>query len=388
MANLENCTVTSFTSEEIQGDNFLDGTMTVQTVDGAPLANKKYKLFVSSNWEHEVQASYLTIGGLEPSGIFTNGGRYWVGNNFPDDLEVVVQQITIRDLGTVGSPDNIVEVEILMHNTFVFPGGDYTLDIDIDGDAEIYTPPNISDYNISASLTKITGGSNIDIKVFSSTLVNQLDMTGAWPCAGILNTACTMYNPCSPTYQWADAAYIGGDFNPNDFITGETDSNDQNIYDNLTTDNCTTYEFSVDSNSGGDVLALVVGTDIPSSLKWRLRCTDGGSIQALSSFINVYYSLTHYEDTNGDVQLIPYTSSNNLSAVDLGSMTLTQDDCENVTVEIPFNTNFNWPTHVDGTEIGKVYIKNLFSAYAAPPAAEDAECQPEPGDEDFMQNVP
>ena len=260
MANLENCTVTSFTSEEIQGDNFLDGTMTTQIVDGAPLANKKYKLFVSSNWEHEVQASYLTIAGLEPNIITDNptvGSRHWVGNNLPDPE--LIQQITIRDLGTVGSPNNTVEVLIIMQSSFEYPGGDYTLNIDIDGDAEIYTPPNISDYNIRASLTKITGGSNIDIKVFSSTLVNQLDMTGAWPCAGILNTGCTAGNPCSPTYQWADAAYIGGDFVPQSNTPGETDLNDQNIYDNLTTDNCTTYEFSVNSFIGDDVLAFYTG---------------------------------------------------------------------------------------------------------------------------------
>ena len=383
MANLENCQVTSFTSQEYGGDSFLNDTMTAQVVSETALDETVYKLFINSNVNYQVQSSYLTINETEPDYMnFTSGFPYGIRYWFNSGIENV-SQIWMGDLGTPGDPNNTVEVRVIMNDNFVMPSSNYTVNVDIDGDAEFIQLPNSSDYNINVSLTKMNVAGGVEIRVNSTTLTNQFDQTGAWPCAGVLNTECNANTPCSPVFQDTNYTYTAGEFVAQTNEPGVTDLNDQSVYDNLVTNDCTTYGFSVDSNNGSDVIPLNVGNDIPSSLTWKLRATDGGSLQAISTAINVYYSLTHYEDANGDVQLIPYTSSNNLSAVDLSNVTLTQIDCESVFVIIPFNTDFDWPIHIDGTETGKVYIKNLFTVFAGLPAGEDDDCQLGGGDVGF-----
>ena len=91
--------------------------------------------------------------------------------------------------------------------------------------------------------------------------------------------------------------------------------------------------------------------------------------------------MTYYWDENGDLVTIPYTSSNNLSAVNLGGVTYTQVDCLNVNVYVPFNSSFMFPsitTNSSGQALSasSVYIKTLYTCYGGmmPEDVPNAEC--------------
>ena len=61
MANLANCTVTTYTATEYEGDSFLNDNIGLQTYNNSPLPETQYILIISSNPGYEVQASYITI---------------------------------------------------------------------------------------------------------------------------------------------------------------------------------------------------------------------------------------------------------------------------------------------------------------------------------------
>ena len=181
----------------------------------------------------------------------------------------------------------------------------------------------------------------------------------------------------SSTYQGGDfggwtAAYTGSN-------ASVDDATPELIYTNVIPPRCGgSYQFDVggeNQNLIGSTIGSICGVSIASGMNWHVKSTtingnydqSAGGIGAVGQFINVYSSVTSYRDANNNLVHIPWTSSNNLSAVDLNNVVLTQLDCWTVNVFIPWNNNFIFPNvgalPIHECSSSSIMVKNLFTCF-------------------------
>lgn len=186
---------------------------------------------------------------------------------------------------------------------------------------------------------------------------------------------------------WTEA-YTNGDI-------GVNDATPELIYSDIVPPRCGgSYQFAIGSeNYGliGSTIGQACGVSISSGMNWHVHSTtnnmsyansnydsDAGGIGAFSVFIDVYSSVTSYRDVNNDLVHIPWTSSNNLSAVDLDNIVLTQLDCWTVNVFIPWNDNFVFPAvgalPIHECSNSSIMVKNIFTCFVGETPSENSSC--------------
>tara|TARA_R100000951_G_scaffold19016_2_gene15754 strand:- start:7633 stop:9186 length:1554 start_codon:yes stop_codon:yes gene_type:complete len=171
---------------------------------------------------------------------------------------------------------------------------------------------------------------------------------------------------------------------------GVDDATPELIYSEIVPPRCGgSYQFNIGSenyNVVGSTLGQACGVSISSGMNWHIRSTTNqsnydpaaGGIGAFSQFIDVYSSVTSYRDINNNLVHIPWTSSNNLSAVDLDNIVLTQLDCWTVNVFIPWNQNFVIPPSgvlpIHECTNSSIMVKNLFTCFVGNTPSESYGC--------------
>ena len=133
---MPNYTVISWTNQESENDYYSEGQSGSEF--GFIEQPKLYIIPLSDNIgstygnQYVVSASDFSISGGTPiNGQYYNGEG---GVTLPEE----VLYVTMTDTATPGTPDNIIEVCVFLDPSFTMPAGDYTIDIDIDGDAQVY----------------------------------------------------------------------------------------------------------------------------------------------------------------------------------------------------------------------------------------------------------
>jgi len=184
MANLENCTFENdgvfFTGAESSGDTVND--LTPQVVDGVTLPQGVYRRTITANTDYHVSASMFNIAGnlantnQQLPDVSFNFGAIGLGVLTPDPVACWVNEdifvgtglggvggisssvmgngniakVWMKDTVAAGDINNKVEVTIKLMDNFVVGDTDLVINLDIDGDAQVYTPPEppITGYDI------------------------------------------------------------------------------------------------------------------------------------------------------------------------------------------------------------------------------------------------
>ena len=180
MANLENCTFENdgvfFTGTETSGDTIQDLTPQVYTADGTQAAvtlpQGVYRRIITANPDYNISASMLTIAGNSANALqqppdvgFTSfGGNAallpdpilcWVNEDIfvgvglggvggiPSSVMGggKIAKVWMKDTVAAGDINNKVEVTIKLMDNFIVEDVDMIINLDIDGDAQVYTPP-------------------------------------------------------------------------------------------------------------------------------------------------------------------------------------------------------------------------------------------------------
>lgn len=180
MANLENCTFENdgvfFTGTETSGDTIQDLTPQVYTADGTQAAvtlpQGVYKRIITANPDYNISAEMLTIAGNPANALqqppdvgFTSfGGNAallpdpilcWVNEDIfvgvglggvggiPSSVMGggKIAKVWMKDTVAAGDINNKVEVTIKLMDNFIVEDVDMIINLDIDGDAQVYTPP-------------------------------------------------------------------------------------------------------------------------------------------------------------------------------------------------------------------------------------------------------
>ena len=182
----DNYTVTTWTQPETEGDQYNTGAIitSLDDVNNTPTGSiTQPMLAISPVWGGDqmwtVSVENFSISGGTSSGsymsqfseafIYTNGQN---GVVLPDEVEYVTMQNTVG----INNLDNVVLVKIFLFPEWEMPNADWTINIDIDGWATVYSP-NTNTYKWGVALTNgIWPGGNDQTAFNNNDIVNNNGM--------------------------------------------------------------------------------------------------------------------------------------------------------------------------------------------------------------------
>ena len=193
-----------------------------------------------------------------------------------------IEKVNIRDLCCAGEPDNTVRVRVYLVNGFTMPDNDYTIHVDLDGGATVWSPPqeeNEVESYWSFVLTNIIWPEQrpqTNMNGVTFTPSNNLDYPGT---VKVIGGATSIRNSTNGGVGFFQAVHTFDRYQ--DYLTYEAvgRQNPNAI------ENCTITPFNNGENGFEDATwSMNAGEDFPRadlySVKWKITGNEGYNVDA------------------------------------------------------------------------------------------------------------
>ena len=161
--------VSAWMNEEIEGDSFVVGDE-LGSGDGTIVQPTLTIYAVPYNGDtYMVSAQNFNIGGAQPTSIVDGVYSYDVTPTEGNPINGATIQDNAPDLVASGTPGNSIKVSVTLDPTFDMPPNALTLNLDINGTAQIYTPPAPAGFRWILT-NKIWPQSNVNNSVFDNSI--------------------------------------------------------------------------------------------------------------------------------------------------------------------------------------------------------------------------
>ena len=434
--NLINCTLENdgviFTATEYAGDRAFDDNLVQQVYGGATLDQGVYRFTIYPNAGFYINMNTFKVGGVASSGVIggaippnypgiteanalnNSGASSWSWADDNINLHDAVANVYLYNtLGLPASqcdhPNNTIEVTVVLHPDYVIGNTDTTINIDIDGEGIVYTPPAgliefaddaATPFNFNFTPIWINpSGSSVQALEIAPENPLGINFTGAaglidmstemtddgwginWVGTEVFNEANIDYTfgtyiltylddppeePPSigyPTFVPA-AGCSGNSYDGECYFTAQSDT----VFDSYIYNFHPTYRYKqirfknwdTQSSTSLNVYNTSFGlSNLPPSISWYIRIRQNGfsqpsnlSLIASSECISFFEISSRYGSSDVDGALVPsYNIQGGARPLDLDNVSLVQINDQEVKVTIPLNQDCIIPqSHLESTE--------------------------------------